>query len=196
MKQTILFLVLLVVFTSAVIACDETVTIDSVEYQIDDIWCGKLIDTTLIAKYEDLSRLPDSLSYKEYKIYIRHDAAKAFVLMAQAALKDSVFFTAKSGFRSPSYQKQMIRRRLKEGKSFAEIIRYAAPPGYSGHSTGYALDIATPTYPFKKSIAYKWLLEHAAEYGFIETYPKGNSTLKTWEPWHWEYVGDAISLKQ
>ncbi len=193
MKLFLIFLLLQLSLSASMFACDETITIDSVEYTIDDVWCGKLIDTTLIAKYEDLSRIPDSLCHKDYKIYVRSDATNAFVQMAQAAIKDSVFFTAKSGFRSPSYQKQMIRRRLKEGKSFAEIIRYAAPPGYRGHSTGYALDIATATYPFAKSIAYRWLSEHANSFGFIETYPKGNSTLKTWEPWHWEFIGDSVS---
>ncbi len=188
-----IFLILIIIFSFSehTFACDETVMIDSVEYQIDDVWCGKLIDTTLIAQYEDLARLPDSLCYKEYKIYIRTDAAKAFVAMAQAALVDSIFFTGKSGFRSPSYQKQMIRRRLKEGKEFAEIIRYAAPPGYSGHSIGNSIDIATESYPFSKSKAYQWLTDNASKFGFIETYPKGNETLKTWEPWHWEYIGEV-----
>ena len=184
---------LLLFFFSATLsyACDETVMIDSVEYQIDSVWCGKKIDTSLIAKYEDLSRITDTFCYKESKIYIRTKAQEAFVKMAHAAIEDSVFFTAKSGFRSPGYQKQMIRRRLNEGKSFGEIIRYAAPPGYSGHSTGYALDIATDSYPFSKSKAYTWLTENAQKFGFIETYPKGNKTLKTWEPWHWEYIGDS-----
>ena len=193
MKLTGVFLFCLLIVSSTSIACDETIMIDSVEYQIDDVWCGKLIDTNLVAHYEDLARLPDSLCYMDYKIYIRTDAAKAFVKMAQAAMADSIFFTAKSGFRSPSYQKQMIRRRLKEGKSFAEIIRSAAPPGYSGHSTGYAVDIATGSYPFSKSKAYTWLSENASKFGFIETYPKGNETLKTWEPWHWEFVSEDVS---
>ncbi len=194
MKQFLFFIILLLSLSFATYACDETIMIDSVEYTIDDVWCGKQIDTTLIAKYEDLARIPDSFCFKDYKIYIRTSAKEAFVKMAQAALKDSVFFTAKSGFRSPGYQARMIKRRLKEGKSFAEIIRFVAPPGYSGHSTGYALDVATATYPFAKSKAYKWLLEHAASFGFIETYPKGNATLKTWEPWHWEFIGDADSV--
>lgn len=193
MKYFLFFLILLFSLPSAAHACDETVMIDSVEYQIDSVWCGKSIDTTLIPKYEDLSRIPDSLCHKDYKIYVRSDAKDAFVKMAQAALSDSVFFTAKSGFRSPGYQKRVIKRRLQEGKSFAEIIRFVAPPGYSGHSTGYALDIATGTYPFAKSKAYQWLFENAHKFGFIETYPKGNLTLNTWEPWHWEFIGDIES---
>ena len=193
-KKLLLLLILLSSSNIVVQACDETIIIDSVTYQIDSIWCGKKIDTSLIAKFEDLSRIPDSLCYKESKIYIRTDARDAFVKMALEAQKDSVFFTAKSGFRSPSYQKQMIRRRLKENKKFADIIRFAAPPGYSTHSIGNALDIATNTHPFEKSKAYAWLIKHAYKYGFIETYPKGNLTLKTWEPWHWEFVGKKSAL--
>ena len=191
-----LLIVLIIVLSTGIIseACDETIMIDSVTYQIDSIWCGKQIDTNLIAKFEDLSRIPDSFCYKESKIYVRTATRDAFLKMAKAAKADSVFFTAKSGFRSPSYQKQMIRKRLQEGKKFAHIIRFAAPPGYSTHSIGNALDIATGTYPFEKSKAYSWLKKHAHEYGFIETYPKGNKTLKTWEPWHWEFVGKESAL--
>ena len=188
MIKPIIALLFIVVFASVSFAeCDETITIDSVKYKISDVWCGKMIDTTQIPTYEELSRIPDKFCSKDYKIYVRKDAAKSFVKMAEAALKDSVVILAKSGFRSSSYQKQMIRKRLKEGMSFEEIITFVAPPGYSDHSLGLALDLSTTTYPFVESKAYKWLLKHAAKYKFYEQYPKGNDEIKTWEPWHWKF---------
>lgn len=187
---------ILLISSSLYAECNETVRIDSVDYKIDDVWCGLKIDTTLIPTYEDLGRIPDTFCYNDFRIYVRKDAKEAFVKMAKAAMKDSVYFRAKSGFRSPSYQKRMIKNRMKEGKSFAEIIRYVAPPGYSEHSTGNALDLVTVTAPFAKSKAYQWLLKNAGKFGYIERYPKGNKTLKTWEPWHWTYVGkDSDSSK-
>ena len=189
MRMKILFIFLFILVSTSVVyaECNETITIDSVKYKISKEWCGQKIDTLLIPKYEDLSLIPGKFCSKDYKIYIRAEAAKAFVEMAKAALKDSVIILAKSGFRSPSYQKQMIRKRLKEGQKFEAIIKYVAPPGYSDHSLGLALDLSTTTYPFFESKAYKWLKKHAAKYKFYEQYPKDNKTLKTWEPWHWKY---------
>ncbi|KAA3634499.1 MAG: D-alanyl-D-alanine carboxypeptidase family protein [Calditrichaeota bacterium] len=186
-KQILAFLFVVVIASVSYAECDETITIDSVDYKISDVWCGKKIDTTQIPEYEDLSRIPDDFCSKDYKIYIRKAAAESFVEMAEAALADSIVILAKSGFRSSSYQKQMIRKRLKEGMTFEEIITFVAPPGYSDHSLGLALDLSTTTYPFGESKAYKWLLENAVKYNYYEQYPKGNDELKTWEPWHWKF---------
>ena len=37
----------------------------------------------------------------------------------------------------------------------------------------------------------KWLEEHASEYGFIQSYPKGKEAITgyMYEPWHYRYVG-------
>ena len=37
----------------------------------------------------------------------------------------------------------------------------------------------------------KWLLENAADYGFILRYPKDKESVTgiIWEPWHYRYVG-------
>ena len=189
-------LIILISYTtvSPISACDETIKIDTVTYPVDSFWCGQKIDTTLLPNYEDLARISDSFSYKESKIYIRKEAASMFAVMARAALKDSIYFSAKSGYRSPGYQARMIKNRLMEGKTFEEVIRFVAPPGYSTHSVGNAVDIATDTYPFAESKAYQWLKKNARTYGFIEVYPKGNETLKTWEPWHWEFFADSVKL--
>lgn len=47
------------------------------------------------------------------------------------------------------------------------------------------------TESFEKTPAFKWLVEHCAEYGFILRYPKGkeNITAVIYEPWHYRYVG-------
>ena len=69
-------------------------------------------------------------------------------------------------------------------------------PGESEHNTGLTLDIlgsghTSLTESFEKTPAFKWLVEHCAEYGFILRYPKGkeNITAVIYEPWHYRYVG-------
>jgi D-alanyl-D-alanine carboxypeptidase len=75
--------------------------------------------------------------------------------------------------------------------------RSVAPPGYSEHATGYAIDFGIrPTracpdvsYCFASTPAGQWLLAHAPDYGFELSFPAGNQQGVTWEPWHWRWVG-------
>ena len=95
-----------------------------------------------------------------------------------------------SGFRSFSYQADLIRNKLANGQNIEEILEASAPPGFSQHHTGEAIDIATPgsrplTEDFENSAAYQWLAENAGNYGFSMTYPRGNSHGFIYEPWHW-----------
>lgn len=74
---------------------------------------------------------------------------------------------------------------------------YIAQPGASEHHTGLALDFAIYdvyhgiTYDFDGSGDSAWILEHCWEYGFIQRYPEGKSTVTgiSTEPWHFRYVG-------
>lgn len=77
-----------------------------------------------------------------------------------------------------------------------------ARPGHSEHQTGLAADIVTPSYQslddgYAQTDAAKWLLENAAEYGFILRYPKDKTTITHigFEPWHYRYVGVEAAKK-
>lgn len=74
--------------------------------------------------------------------------------------------------------------------------RYIAPAGGSEHQTGLAVDIVTPSYQilddgYANTAAAQWLLENAADYGFILRYPRDKAEITgIWfEPWHYRYVG-------
>ena len=78
----------------------------------------------------------------------------------------------------------------------------SAPPGYSEHHTGYAVDIGDGRTPatnlntnFENTAAFKWLEENAAYYSFELSFPKGNPQGVSYEPWHWRFVGDPDSLE-
>jgi LAS superfamily LD-carboxypeptidase LdcB len=167
--------------------CREMVTIDSVDYVIPARWCGHRLDSSDIADKTRLVRLPAELCYENYRIYVLPEARDALVKMAAAARKDSVKLIVDSGFRSSAYQKRIYRRRLAEGDSFDEIVQFVAPPGYSEHETGRAVDMVPSDASFMHTQAYRWLKENAHKFGFRETYPETRDGLIPWEPSHWCY---------
>ncbi|MDO8565129.1 MAG: M15 family metallopeptidase [bacterium] len=73
---------------------------------------------------------------------------------------------------------------------------FSADQGYSEHQLGTSLDFTTPASGTALLQAndpgYKWLLENAHDYGFILSYPAGNSYYK-FEPWHWRFVGRDLA---
>ena len=90
----------------------------------------------------------------------------------------------------------MYNKRLRAyGIVYAD--NYSARAGHSEHQTGLAIDIGSTKTSFEYTNEFKWLQEHAHEYGFIMRYPKG----KTWitgyeyEPWHYRFVGVDAATK-
>lgn len=74
---------------------------------------------------------------------------------------------------------------------------FSADQGYSEHQLGTTVDLTNPTIggaymSFEQTLEYKWLLSHAHRYGFILSYPKGNS-FYVYEPWHWRFVGVELA---
>ena len=96
-----------------------------------------------------------------------------------------------SGFRSYETQTQLYQDYVnKDGK--AEADRYSARPGYSEHQTGLAFDlIGTNGDLVTEEKAAQWLLDHAADYGFVVRYLKGKEKETGYmaEEWHLRYVG-------
>ncbi len=173
--------------------CSETVTIDSVEYAVPAEWCGRKLDSTEVADPAKLVRLPEHLCYADYRIYVTPDTRDALTLMAEAALKDSIILIVDSGFRSAGFQNRIIRRRLSEGASIEKTLSMVAPPGYSQHETGRALDFVPSEAAFAHTAIYGWLAEHGWEYGFVETYPDDPESNHPWESWHRYFDSSQIS---
>ena len=75
---------------------------------------------------------------------------------------------------------------------------YSARAGHSEHQTGLAIDVSSNNpdiLSFEMSTSFKWMKEHAHEYGFILRYPKGKEDITgyMYEPWHYRYVGKEIA---
>jgi D-alanyl-D-alanine carboxypeptidase len=137
------------------------------------------------------------------RIRLRSAAADKFKQMQAAARAQGVMLTPISGFRSVSEQEylffQVKAERNQETKQRAEV---SAPPGYSEHHTGYAVDIGDGRAPaadlqqnFAHTAAFKWLEKNAARYSFELSFARDNPQGISYEPWHWRYVGDRHSLE-
>lgn len=119
-------------------------------------------------------------------------AAAAWRAMKAAAAEADVALHLVSAFRSFERQCEIVRAKLAAGQSLDRILEVSAPPGYSEHHTGRAVDIgASANDPldetFDATAAYGWLTLNAARHGFALSYPRGNRYGYRYEPWHWLY---------
>jgi LAS superfamily LD-carboxypeptidase LdcB len=125
----------------------------------------------------------------------RPETVNAFNRMAKDAERQGVRLKIIWAFRSSNLQKQHYEQaQQKHGKRKA--IRWVAPPGYSEHQTGWALDIGDEADPkaddnplFERTAAFRWLSKNARNYGFELSFPPKNWQGISYEPWHWRYVG-------
>lgn len=137
------------------------------------------------------------------QIKLRAAAAERYKAMSAAAARAGIILVPISGFRSISEQQRLFFDvKAQRGQVTTKRAEVSAPPGYSEHHTGYAVDIGDGRVPatnlspdFEKTAAFQWLEKNAAYYSFELSFPKGNPQGVIYEPWHWRYVGDTHSLK-
>lgn len=124
------------------------------------------------------------------------DAWEGFQAAARAAGHN---ISIQSSYRTESYQRDLFLSQL-TGTTEAEVdarLQYSAPPGYSKHHTGYALDITEDGVYFTSfggTASYDWMAAdnfyEAKRFGFIPSYPpEATSQGPVPEPWEWTYVG-------
>jgi LAS superfamily LD-carboxypeptidase LdcB len=109
-----------------------------------------------------------------------------------------------SGYRAYSHQSSLYWRQVNKykGNGYNDTAAQTAAgkivkrPGYSEHNSGLAVDLGgsgnfSLTESFANTPAYKWLIEHCADYGFILRFPKGKEAITgvIYEAWHFRYVG-------
>lgn len=134
--------------------------------------------------------------------YMQKDAATALDALLCAADDAGYSITVTSAYRSRQYQSEIFNvrheRYIAAGydaqKAATLTERYVAPPGYSEHHTGLAVDMhsmASAETAFAETEEFYWLCENAPKYGFILRYPreKEDVTGYAFEPWHFRYVG-------
>ena len=162
----------------------EQVELNGVVYDVPPPWRSNRIAET--ADPTALARVPVEMT-GEFGIYVTPETRDAVVAMAAAARGQGIRLEVDSGFRSYAFQKRILENLLAKGRPFLNAIRWTAPPGYSEHITGRAVDFVPSDADFKDAPAYQWLRKHAADFCFTESYPPGNAGGFEWEPWHWRY---------
>lgn len=118
------------------------------------------------------------------------EALKPWQQMVAAAKQDSIDLIIFSSFRDYNYQAGLIKNKLNKGQKIEEIIKVLAPPGYSEHHTGCAIDITSYglndlSERFETTKSFDWLTRYANQFGFYMSYPKDNPYGFIYEPWHW-----------
>jgi D-alanyl-D-alanine carboxypeptidase len=133
---------------------------------------------------------------------VLRDVLPQYQQMVRSARADGVFLVPLSGFRSERYQEELYTRQLGKAGTADTATLINAPPGYSEHHTGYALDFGDGNQPgthtqlsFERTAAFRWLKTHAGRFGFEMSFPPGNAQKVSYEPWHWRYVGDREALE-
>jgi len=138
----------------------------------------------------------------EPNIEVHMDMRDSLLSMREEAKKDGIYLVFLSGYRSTNLQKDIFYS-LKSirNQEAAERARVSAPPGYSEHSTGFAIDIGDATHretdfetDFENTDAFRWLIKNAAKFHFKLSFNKDNKHID-YEPWHWRYEGSIEALK-
>lgn len=127
---------------------------------------------------------------------LRTEGGLALLRMIERARRDGIWLVPVSAFRSVARQEELFAWQADHTGSEAAAAWTVAPPGYSEHHTGYAVDLADGnarakdiSFAFRETDAYRWLLRHAHRFGFELSFLPNNSQGVAFEPWHWRYVG-------
>jgi zinc D-Ala-D-Ala carboxypeptidase len=162
-------------------------------------------DGTLLGHYPYPEAKPEDLQpiSNDGQMRLNSGAAQAFKEMIAAAQAEGVSIVPLSAFRSLQDQKELFFEVKKERVQTAqERAGVSAPPGYSEHHTGYAIDLGDGNIPavnlspdFETTPSFKWLQANAPRFSFEISFPKDNVQGVSYEPWHWRYVGDSASLE-
>ena len=134
---------------------------------------------------------------------LHRDAAEALGAMQRAAAMDGVGLVVLSAFRSIALQNRIFFDvKAERNQSSLTRARVSAPPGFSEHSTGYAVDLGDASAPatnlapsFDQTAAFRWLAANAARFHFQLSFPEGNPQGVSYEPWHWRYEGTTEALR-
>ncbi len=133
---------------------------------------------------------------------MHRDVIPDLTAMIAAARAEGVSFSGLSCFRSVARQRAVFcdAARLASAGGIAGRARSSAPPGYSEHATGYALDLGDRASPgtnleasFAGTKAGRWLAANARRYNFEMSFPRGNRQGVTFEPWHFRWVGNGTA---
>ena len=160
------------------------------------------LDQSILGHLPYKEILKEKLVLIEPNIEVHIDMSDSLLKMRSDAKKDGIFLVFLSGYRSINLQEDIFYSlKSMRNQIAAERARVSAPPGYSEHSTGFAIDIGDANkretdfeVEFENTDAFRWLKMNAAKYHFKLSFDQNNKTVD-YEPWHWRYEGSIEALK-
>ncbi|MDA9745986.1 D-alanyl-D-alanine carboxypeptidase family protein [Prochlorococcus sp. AH-736-K20] len=175
----------------------ELIPLNNLKFQV-----GRNHDVRILGHLPYNETPKEKLVLIEPNIEVHIDMRDSLLKMREEAKKDGVYLVFLSGYRSVNLQNDIFYS-LKSirNQDAAERARVSAPPGYSEHSTGFAIDIGDATQretdfetDFENTDAFRWLIKNAAKFHFKLSFKKDNKYID-YEPWHWRYEGSIEALK-
>lgn len=132
-------------------------------------------------------------------IVVCRQLVEDFDAMRAQAEKDGVFLQVTHGYRSAEDQRRLLEKTIRE-KGREKAMKLGAPPYFSEHHTGLAMDVTGRMDDQGQRItmpkdAHRWMAEHCHEYGFMIKNLQGKEAITgtVYEPWHIRYVGDRTA---
>lgn len=138
--------------------------------------------------------------YQRYES-LAPDAALALMDMIYAARDQGVWVVPASAYRNIDRQRELFDNQVKRKGSSEAAAKSSAPPGFSEHHTGYAVDLvdghnkeADINQQFATTQAFEWLTQNAGKYGYELSFPQNNAQGVNYEPWHWRFIGSEEAI--
>ena len=171
--------------------------LNTLKFQIERNHDGRILGHL---PYNEIPR--EKLVLIEPNIEVHIDMRDSLLKMREEAKKDGIYLVFLSGYRSVNLQNDIFYSLKSIRNQEASVrARVSAPPGYSEHSTGFAIDIGDATQretdfetEFENTGAFRWLKKNAAKFHFKLSFNKENKYID-YEPWHWRYQGSIEALK-
>jgi len=137
-------------------------------------------------------------------IYVHKEIYENFKEMQLMAAQRGISLQLLSGYRSIDLQRDIFyENKSIRNQTAVERSMVSAPPGYSEHSTGYAIDVGDGNYPdthfeveFEQTPAFKLMKKFAPKYHFVLSFPPNNKQGVAYEPWHWRFEGTVNALRK
>lgn len=144
----------------------------------------------------------DDLAFRAGALEVRALLVHDLRAMHAAATAAHARFVVTSGFRSQERQQRLWTAEVERLGTPSRAAAGMARPGRSEHQLGTTIDVVDPSLPrltpdLVDTPAGRWLAIHAADYGFVVSYPHGERATTCYkpEPWHLRYVGAGLARR-
>jgi D-alanyl-D-alanine carboxypeptidase len=154
-------------------------------------------DRALAPDYQpaDLVRISPEFTSSLEPQQMRRPAAEALTQMLTDARIAGISIKVSSAYRSYQTQSAVLQSEI-VADGCAKALLESATPGHSEHQLGLAADLTSADVGWDLQDKFgdmpegHWLLAHAAQYGFVLSYPKDKEAITgyIYEPWHFRYV--------